>query len=308
MPFKLSGSIDGALTFRSTVPVAVTALRGLVNERGDFLMTTLPVAPLGTTADAAAVVFPHFAQGGGWSTQIVLTNPTDLPLTGTVQFFGQGTDAGAAPLTMTVNGATDSTFAYNIAPRSTVRLTAADLSPDIRTGYVMARASGGSPIPSGLSIFSFVNEGVTVSEAGVPAQSTATGFRTYVEMSGTVRSGFAVANASDLPAQVTLEISDPDGTVTGLRTSVEIPRGGHLARFIDELLPLPAGFQGMLRIESTQPIASIGLRARVNERGDTLITAIPVSTTAISLDRSNLVFPLVVNGRGYRTDFVMFEK
>ena len=64
----------GTFTFTADLPVAVIALRGFVNERSEFLMTTLPVAPL-TAGPADTVYFPHFAAGGGWTTQVILVNP-----------------------------------------------------------------------------------------------------------------------------------------------------------------------------------------------------------------------------------------
>src|SRR4029079_19061227 len=72
-------------TFSSSVPIGVTALRGFTNERSEFLITTLPVGSL--TSTDSPLVFAHYADGGGWKTQIVLINPTDGILTGTADFF-----------------------------------------------------------------------------------------------------------------------------------------------------------------------------------------------------------------------------
>ena len=51
-------------------------------------MTTLPVASLASTT-SDTVYFPHFADGNGWVTQVVLVNPTDRTITGTVGFLGE---------------------------------------------------------------------------------------------------------------------------------------------------------------------------------------------------------------------------
>ena len=50
----------GTFTFESSVPIAVIALRGFTNEAGEFLITTLPVAPL-SPASEETVYIPHFA-------------------------------------------------------------------------------------------------------------------------------------------------------------------------------------------------------------------------------------------------------
>ena len=75
-------------------------------------MTTLPVTDLSAAPSTAPVVFPHFAAGGGWTTQIVLVNPTDTTLTGGLEFrdpSGQVTNPFNSDLT------------YAIPPRSSFR-------------------------------------------------------------------------------------------------------------------------------------------------------------------------------------------
>ena len=55
--------MHGTLTFKSDVPVSAVALRGLINERGEFLITPLPVADVDDWVPAS-MFFPHFAEGG----------------------------------------------------------------------------------------------------------------------------------------------------------------------------------------------------------------------------------------------------
>src|SRR6185503_3261457 len=102
--FANSGvSLDQArsFTFSSSLPVGAIALRGHTNERSDFLMTTLPVAPA-TGSTNETVVVPHFADGGGWRTQVLLVNPTDQAISGTVEI--------------------GSLLGYSIAPRSAAKI------------------------------------------------------------------------------------------------------------------------------------------------------------------------------------------
>src|SRR5262249_44459941 len=70
-PFNLPVSMEGSLTFSSSIPVAVTALRGFSNERGEFLMTTLPISSIHAEGAQSFTVLPQFTEGNGWSTQIV---------------------------------------------------------------------------------------------------------------------------------------------------------------------------------------------------------------------------------------------
>ena len=193
-PFNGGSETLGTFTFTSNLPVAVFALRGLVNERSEFLMTTLPVAPLAVPTTATVYV-PHFAAGGGWTTQVILVNPAHAPISGSVQFFGPGSETqAAAPATLTLDdGRSGSTFSYSIPPRSATRLRTSSTAGSLQVGSVRAVPDTGQTAPSGVSIFTYQKDGTTVSEAGVPASSSGAAFRVYVEASGRPRPAPLVA-------------------------------------------------------------------------------------------------------------------
>ena len=122
----------------------------------------------------------------------------------------------------------------------------------------------GQTAPAGVSIFAFHKDGTTVSEAGVPASTSGTAFRLYIEASGTpgqphsVRSGIALTNTSGAPVRVSLELTDLDGTATGLPESLTIPASGHVARFIDEFFPaLPTPFSEFSELRPRRPTSPL---------------------------------------------------
>ena len=315
-PFNGGDAVWGTFTFTGDLPIAVIALRGFVNERSEFLMTTLPVAPLAVPT-TGTVYFPHFAAGGGWTTQVVLVNPTHAPISGSVQFLGSGSETeAAAPATLTLDdGRSESTFSYAIPPRSASRLRTSNPAGPLEVGSVRAVPDPGQPAPSGVSIFTFQKDGMTVSEAGVPASTSGAAFRVYVEASGTleqphsVRSGIALTNTSDAPTTVSLELTDLDGTAAGPAEPLTIPASGHVARFIDEFFPaLTTPFSGILRIASTAPdIAAVGLRLAINQRNDILVTTTPPSDENTAPITSDLFFPHFVDSGGWTTQFILFS-
>src|SRR5438093_1326765 len=162
-PFNGPPSFQGTFSFTSDLPVGVIALRGLTNERSEFLMSTLPVIDTTDTtspADRGTVVVPHFVDGGGWVTQILLVNPTDNLMAGKVQFISpEGTAAN-----VTIEGQTESTFAYSVAGRSSQKLMTAGVTLTRTSGSVRIIPNGG-PIPTRLGLFSSKPAMVTVSEA-----------------------------------------------------------------------------------------------------------------------------------------------
>ncbi len=61
----------GVLDLQSETPFVALTMRSLTNSRGDFLLTTLPVADLMQPA-SGPIVFPQIADGGGYRTQFIL--------------------------------------------------------------------------------------------------------------------------------------------------------------------------------------------------------------------------------------------
>src|SRR5207249_262136 len=75
-PFNMT-PFTGSFTFTATAPIAVTALRTLVNERNEFLLTPEVVASLPSTISGGTLVVAHFADGAGWKTEVMIVNPSD---------------------------------------------------------------------------------------------------------------------------------------------------------------------------------------------------------------------------------------
>jgi hypothetical protein len=307
-PFSTPGAFQGNLadvrtfTITSSVPISLVALRGFTNERSETLITTLPVTPVNATLPAP-LIFPHFADGAGWRTQLILVNPSNETLTGNVQFNGQDSSS--------------TTSSYTISPRSSFTVSTSGTGTSVRVGWIRVTPAAGSQAPSGLGVFSFRNGGVLVTEAGVPALPVASAFRLYVEASGnftaaeigSVQTGFAIANSASNPVTVNFELTALDGSPTGLSGSTTIPGNGQTAMFLNQVeglrnLPLP--FRGVLRI-SGSGISVVGLRGRYNQRGDFLMTTMSPVDEAAATTSAEFVFPHLVDGGGYTTQFVLFS-
>jgi len=181
-------------------------------------------------------------------------------------------------------------------------------------GSVRVVPSGGGAAPTPLVVFSYKPASVTVSEAGVPAiQGTA--FRMYVESSGAagqagnIQTGLAIANTSTSAGSATLELTRLDGSSAGLTTTRSLPASGQIVGFLSDFFPtLPNPFQGVLRISTTTSgISVVGLRSRYNENLSFLITTTPPTNETSSASSAELLFPHLVNGGGYTTQFILFS-
>jgi hypothetical protein len=313
-PFNGGASILGTFTFTSSVPVAVIALRGFTNERSEFLVTTLPVASLSPDS-ATRRYFPHFADGGGWTTEIILVNPGDQAMTGLVAFYEQSSGTATAGLVTLAldDGSIGSSFNYSIPPRSSQRFTTSNPAGSTLVGSIRAVADMGTTAPAGLVVFSYTFGGVTVAEAGVPALPPASAFRIYAEGAGTpgadgsIRSGLAIMDVGGNLNTATLELTNLDGAIVGPATALSIPPGGQVASFLDELFTLPDDFRGVLRVTTSAEASIIGLRARTNQRSDFLITTTPPTIETAPTTTSDLFFPHIADAGGWSTRFVLFS-
>jgi hypothetical protein len=312
-PFRGPVPMLGTFTFLASRPVGMIAIHNFTNERGEFLMTALPVSDLNVNI-ANTIILPHFVDGGGWTTQLVLANPSDLPLAGSIQFFSPG-DASqeATNLLMTLNGTTALRFQYLLKPRSAMRLETANTDPTFRVGSIRITPDNGQiTAPSTAALFFFKRNGVTVSEAGVSGAPAGTSFRTYAEASGNDReigfleTGLAFANPSGIPAVITLQLQTMSGQAVGSPVTFTLPANGQVAKFISQLFPAAVKpFRGFLTATATSPVGVTSLLCRYNERLDFLFTTTPPRSGHQAVG-APLIFTHISSGGGFATQLIVF--
>jgi sugar lactone lactonase YvrE len=220
-PFNMPSPTAGTFTFSSSAPVSVVALRGFTNERDDFLISTLPVVDLGIAPSSDPVILSHFAAGAGWTTKIVLVNATDAALNGAVQFLNPAGQPAAI--------STHSTYAIPV--RSSQAVEIGGTSSDLVTGSILITPANNLPAPSVFAVFSVDQPAaipgavthVRVTETAVPAVRAGSAFRLYAEVSPSIETGVAIANASASIRTVALELTRLDGSSTGLTGTLTVP-------------------------------------------------------------------------------------
>ena len=301
-PFAVEPGRAATFTFTASAPVAVAVLRANVNERGELLLAAQPVADT-LSAPPPGPVLAHFADGGGWTTTLILTNTTGAMETGRVDFLAPD----GTPVVVTVNGVMGASFPYAIPPRSALRLGTSASEQAVRSGSVRVQASAGAgPAVSGL--LSLRQGGTTVTDAGLEAR-TGDAFQLFAEADRGigVDTGLAIANTTGETAMVNLVFSSADGGSAGYAGTVTLPPRGQVSGFLNQFPgfeALPAGYQGVLRVSGSRPVGLVGVRVRRNARGEFLVADIPPVVEA-GLEGLVRVLPHFVDGGGYQTRFVL---
>jgi photosystem II stability/assembly factor-like uncharacterized protein len=309
--FQLPANFQTAIQFASleivsNLPLSLIALRMTTNQRNEVLYTTTPIADLTAAINANPIYFPQFADGGGFTTSLILLNSSYIAETGTLEFF----DNDGVPLVVSqAGGMAGSSFKYSIPGYGAIRFQTDGFSAEGRNGWVRLTPDAGSSTPVGSGVFGYNPESILVSESGFPATVSTTHAQIYVDLSRKHNTGLAVANVESNTAAITIKAFQKDGvTLAGTNSaSFQLAGNGHTGQFVNQLIQdLPAGFTGVLDISSITPFAALTLRSLHNERDDFLMTTFPVAD-ANQAAHTPVVFPHIADGIGYATEFILLS-
>ncbi|MBZ5536275.1 MAG: FG-GAP-like repeat-containing protein [Acidobacteriia bacterium] len=206
----------------------------------------------------------------------------------------------------------------------------AGASGTVKAGYATVGSNSG-PSPYGIAVFSFEQNNVVATEAGVPASPPTKRARIFIDYRtgvtaktdhqevGTIstNTGFAVVNQGTAQANITLTLRDRSGRTVAAGQGL-LGHGVHRALFINELnqwaadFNLPSDFPsvtqfGSLDFESDQPLSIVALRLTTNQRGETLLTTTPVADLTQAPNYAPIYFPQFADGGGYRSSFFLLN-
>jgi hypothetical protein len=283
LPAPFQGVIR--LTVLSGSGVTATSFRIFRNERLDYLVTT--TGPLNENAGIPGrLVFPYVTDSTGYTTRFILINPPGVQnIAGILHYFA----SDATPLGIDT----------------------------LKLGFVQVVPFGGFNTPHAHVLLIHRDSGVLTSIIGVEGQVPIRTFRMYAESlgafesgkAGSVRSGIALANPSEAPASVTLEIRTLDGTLLRTSRPFNVPASGQVSMLLNEVpgfetLPVPV--EGVVRVTTSAApgVTGTAIRAVYNERGNTIFTTTgPLIEDAGS--REQVIFPHIAEGGGYTTQFIV---
>jgi hypothetical protein len=299
-----AGAQIGSLEIAGDQPISVAALRQITNERGERLTSAAPTADLSQASINTPVYFPHFMDGGGYTTSLILLDTSEVRETGAVHVLD---DSGRALPVKPIDGNPDSVFRYSIEPGGLFQFHT-EGSPAVKTeGWMQVIPDTAVPAPVGTAVVRYRRRGVLVTESAVPSAPPTTHARIYLDMSVGHNTGMAVGNPAGSAASIAVKVFGTDGNAspTGSQGLVELQPYGHSARFADELIEgLPRGFRGLMDVSSQSPFIILALRSVLTARGDSLLSAFaPADLTREP--PSPIVFPQIVDGDGHSTEFLL---
>jgi hypothetical protein len=296
----------GTLEVASAQALSVLGLRMTINQRGNTLFTSVPVADMTRSASTAPLYFPQVADGDGYTSSLILLNTGDRAQSGSLRFYA---DDGSPLVVGKVGSAADSAFRY-VIPANGVYLLQTDGAPTTtHVGSVQLTPDTGTTTPVGAGLFSLTRGGILVTESGIAASTPMNHARVYVDLSGGHDSGLAIAAPDGSAVRVTLRAYQADGVMGagGGAATLDLAGNGHRAAFVGQWISgLPMGFRGVLDISAPTTFAALTLRSLTNGRNDFLLTTFPMADMTRAAP-SPLVFPHIADGGGYQTEFILLS-
>jgi hypothetical protein len=267
------GVIFSRGTFSGLDPGLAALDRLAQNPAGFYVNLHTTQFPGGAVRDQLAsntLFFPQVGGGGGQSTTINISNPSNTDsASGTVFFTAPG--GGGFPLVGS------SVVPFVIPPGGTISLTinsqgaaspgsARIVSADTLSVTETFLFPGATPITVNAS---------TPSEFGFSAP-------VFRDLPKGIEAGVAVMNASNASVFVVFSIFDSNGLqIRSLKATAILAPGEQLSRCIGELFPgLPAAFQGSLRIRPLSPLPTQSIVVTVVEFGPGLFFNVTLSPLA----------------------------
>jgi len=227
---------DGSLSIASDNPVAIMGLRFRGATFSTIPITSLsnpiPMLQIATAVGGAnAVILPQFAAGGGWSSKIVMSNTTAVPMTVRVDLF----KADSTPLTTNLNGQSGSSFQNVAIPAQGIVIennvdsgalqvgyavitpTAGGVNPTVPAVTSTNPANGATAVPLNTQVAATFNEAMnpsTITASTFTLQQGATsvsGTVTYLGTTAVFSPSSNLATSTVYTATITTGAKDPSG-------------------------------------------------------------------------------------------------
>ena len=216
---------------------------------------------------------------------IFINTGNDTPLT--VDLF----DSSGQPMPLPfVQFGTQNRLSLSLRKGESISVTTSGTG-GLQVGY--ARVETGSSV-RGTAVFTRTDaSGIVLCEAGVPAVSPSGQFTVYLDSLQNKDTGLAFVNSSSQsPAHVRLRMYDGQFQQKG-ETTFDLPSGSHRANFIWEffqgnpqLVQQAQESQGIVTVESDQPLAAVTLRQDGDPARDFPLTVPTLTAFPVALGRT----------------------
>ncbi len=213
--------------------------------------------------------FAHIGDGQGLTTAIVVVNPRNSPVTGSLRFF---TSTGLS-MSLSIGSIRAAKFDFAVPAKSSLRLQTQGDSNPVQSGWALLTSS--APL-EGVALFQFWSQTHLITEAGVSRSTPVKAAQLYCTSLGDVSTGVGVANISTQLIKMTFTLTSLNGSLLATADR-ELGASQHSALFINELFPnVPSidEFEGVLKVQA--PNEFVATVVRFQSAPGLVVSTLPV--------------------------------
>ncbi len=231
---------------------------------------TITVAPRVSSNLPRIGVLAHVTAGGGWDTEVYLTNSTSGALSVALSFYADNGTALTLPLTAVqqsnIQNVTTSTLTAVIPANSTLAIDTGAVSGNGVQGW--ADVHGDGPL-TGFAVFRWAPQGlnsgpgiITPWEGTVPLQTSLMASTVVVPFDNTsgFATGLALGNLNTSGTDFSATFFDDSGNPLGSAQTIRLSGNGHTAFLVNSMFGFTANRKGLMKITGSGVMA-LGLRA-----------------------------------------------
>jgi photosystem II stability/assembly factor-like uncharacterized protein len=264
LPPGLTLSTDGSIFGTPTAASTYTFTIVVTDAAGGVATQTYTLSVIAAPPLTRSGVLSQIAAGGGWTTEVSLSNSSSSAVIVSIQLHAEDGTALSLPESITQQGAPQTATAASITvvinPNATVVVSMEDQGASTSVGWADVLSSSGSL--SGFAIFRYTSSPGTVSEGTAPL---VTQFPTKVlvpyDNTGGFSTGMALVNLSTVPVSVTATLWNATGSSLGTQ-SIALVASGHASFFFPDKFSATTGNQGFVTLQSngSSGLTAVGLR------------------------------------------------
>jgi hypothetical protein len=285
--FDLPATFEGSVELSAAQPFVALSLRSASNSRGDIFLTPMPAE---NPTSPEPLYLAQLVCDSSYSTEILLLNSHPEVVNVRLDFTG-------GPWLLPDGSSLE--VSLNPSEMRRIKLQS-PLRPEGFHGFMKATPIGGSLMPAVTAVMRVQRGGDLVSEVSVPASTAKTAHDFVAIERPTRNAALAIVNPTDQEVAVDLDWICEENPSESRHATVAVPPQVQLSRFLDEFLSdFTRIGDGILRVRSATPVATMSLLGTYNQRGDFLLTAL---NEGDRLDtQPDFTIPRILTGDGYRT-------
>jgi hypothetical protein len=229
-----------------------------------------------TSLCAQGLVIPQVADGGGWSSTVVLTNTTSSPIQVTLAFYQDtGANGETEPWTPTFEGV-PSTNDFQVAAASTVFLQTPGTATALTQGWGELTGTTAGVVAYVIYTYTSGPNGQNTSQGTAQAVTGSSRILVPFDNTGNLATELAVVNATASQVSIQVNLKTSDGNVsTG--TTLTMAGEGQLAFGMPAQFPATVGKSGLAEFyTNTGSFAIIALQSNKSSTGAFSFTTAPV--------------------------------